>query len=275
LRQSVDESSVKTLKKFSIQFTAWNALLILVVVLSTVAQPSLAAREIKLDTLQVGIVVFTNVTVLNTTKTDIFIQHAAGLANFKIKDLAPQTLKQLSGQVELPAEVKQETVSLPSRITTKITQQIADNPQFQALGGQWQNEMQQKLPPISKGLIAAMLGVFLVIYLFFCYCCKLIVQKTGNEAGLLIWLPLLQMFPLIRAAGMSGWWFILWLLPLVNILASVMWCFKIVEQRGKHVIWAILLLLPLTNVLAFLYLAFSEGVDEPREPDTLSLAEAA
>lgn len=266
---------MKTLKKFSIQFTAWNALLILVVVLSTVAQPSLAAREIKLDTLQVGIVVFTNVTVLNTTKTDIFIQHAAGLANFKIKDLAPQTLKQLSGQVELPAEVKQETVSLPSRITTKITQQIADNPQFQALGGQWQNEMQQKLPPISKGLIAAMLGVFLVIYLFFCYCCKLIVQKTGNEAGLLIWLPLLQMFPLIRAAGMSGWWFILWLLPLVNILASVMWCFKIVEQRGKHVIWAILLLLPLTNVLAFLYLAFSEGVDEPREPDTLSLAEAA
>ncbi|MEK7785274.1 MAG: hypothetical protein AAB658_07610, partial [Chloroflexota bacterium] len=40
---------------------------------------------------------------------------------------------------------------------------------------------------------------------------------------------------------------------------QIVWCFKIVQARGKSVLAAIGLLLPVTNLLSLLYLAFSGG----------------
>jgi hypothetical protein len=99
----------------------------------------------------------------------------------------------------------------------------------------------------------------LAIYLFFCYCCKLICQKTGKAPGALIWFPALNVLPMLQAASMSRWWFVLCLIPVLNLVAYVTWCFKIVHARGKTLPLAILLLLPVGNFLAFLVLAFSEG----------------
>jgi hypothetical protein len=65
--------------------------------------------------------------------------------------------------------------------------------------------------------------------------------------------------PLLRAAGMSGWWLVAWFVPGLNLVAMTLWSFKIVERRNKSPVWAVLLLLPFTNLLAFLYLAFSGG----------------
>jgi hypothetical protein len=49
------------------------------------------------------------------------------------------------------------------------------------------------------------------------------------------------------------------LIPLVNIIAQILWCVKIVQARGKSVWVTILLILPVTNLFAFLYLAFSSA----------------
>jgi apolipoprotein N-acyltransferase len=64
---------------------------------------------------------------------------------------------------------------------------------------------------------------------------------------------------MLQAASMSGWWFILFCIPVLNLVGYVVWSFKIVHARGKTLPLAILLLLPVTNVFAFLYLAFSEA----------------
>jgi hypothetical protein len=49
--------------------------------------------------------------------------------------------------------------------------------------------------------------VFLVIglglYLFFCYCCKRVCEKAGHNPGVLIWIPIVQLIPLLRVAGMA------------------------------------------------------------------------
>jgi hypothetical protein len=90
----------------------------------------------------------------------------------------------------------------------------------------------------------------------------LICKKTGNEPGFMVWLPVLQVFPMLKAAGMSYWWFVALLLPLLNLVASIVWCFKITQTRGKHWVVAILLLLPVLSFIAFLYLAFSKGVEQ-------------
>ena len=222
-----------------------------------------AAEDEKFDVLETANATYTNVTVLTKTRTDIFIQHAGGVSNVKLRDIDAEILTQLGYQVAPKKEAK-KPLTVPTQLITNVTQQLEANPQFQALEQKWQTQMQPKLPPISKGLILGVLAALFAGYLFFCYCCMLIVRKTGNEPGLLVWIPIFQMIPLCRAAGMSGWWLILWLVPLLNILVSVMWCFKIVESRGKSVIWAFLLLLPVTSFFAFLYLAFSNGEERQR-----------
>jgi ABC-type uncharacterized transport system permease subunit len=58
---------------------------------------------------------------------------------------------------------------------------------------------------------------------------------------------------------MAPVWVLAFLIPLLNLVAQVVWSFKIAKARGKNAGWAILLLLPVTNILAFLYLAFSSG----------------
>jgi hypothetical protein len=73
---------------------------------------------------------------------------------------------------------------------------------------------------------------------------------------------LLQLFPLLKAAAMSPWWFIGYLVPGLSLVAHVVWCFRISHARGKGVALALALIFPLTTLFAFLYLAFSGG--EPR-----------
>ena len=73
---------------------------------------------------------------------------------------------------------------------------------------------------IGPKLILAVLGVLLLLYLFHCYCCMLICRKTGKPPGVLVWLPVLQLFPLLRAAGMSAWWFLACFVPVLNLVPA-------------------------------------------------------
>jgi uncharacterized membrane protein YhaH (DUF805 family) len=80
-----------------------------------------------------------------------------------------------------------------------------------------------------------------------------------------VWLPFLQMIPLLRAARMSGWWFLANFVPVLNIIMSVTWCFKIAEARGKSAFIGFLLLLPVTNIIALMVLAFADSKPEKKK----------
>jgi bacteriorhodopsin len=67
------------------------------------------------------------------------------------------------------------------------------------------------------------------------------------------------MIPLYKAAGMSGAWFFALFVPVLNIVAQVIWSFRIVQARSKGPAISVMLLLPVLNVIAYLYLAFSEA----------------
>ena len=126
----------------------------------------------------------------------------------------------------------------------------------------WQDRVSTsitKLPPVTPKLMALVASGALLVYFFFCYCCMLICQKTGNNPSFLIFLPVLKALPLLQAAQMSRWWFVAWLIPGINVIPLIVWLVKIVQARHKSAWLALLLLLPVTNLLAFLYLAFSNG----------------
>ena len=103
------------------------------------------------------------------------------------------------------------------------------------------------------------------IYLLFCLLCRCICVKTSNPPSPLIWLPFLKQIPLFKSAGMSAWWILTNFIPPVFVIGYILWSFKIVHARGKHVFFGVMLLLPVVNLLAFLYLALS-GSGSEREP---------
>jgi hypothetical protein len=230
-----------------------------------------AVAEETFPVIQIGTKTYTNVTVTTKAKKYIFIMHSAGMANIKIEDLSPELQEEL-GYAASGAKPKGTGGAVAAWAKEKMA--LVQVPQVRAaeqrLQDTWRERAATQLPKLRSAnpmLIYAALGAMLLGYLFFCYCAKLICDKTGNPPGILVWLPLLQMFPLLRAAGMSPLWFLAYLVPVLNIVAQIVWSSKIAKARGKSVWAGICLLLPITSFFAFLYLAFSDGGLEKEEPE--------
>ena len=231
--------------------------------------------------LQIGTHVYTNVTVTTKAKNDIFIVHAGGMGNIKIADL-PADLREKLGYAAAEkrktttngaaAWAKAEVAKLGGARITEVRKQLEQK---------WRAGKTAGVPTLSlvlswgrSPLILAVLVFSLFLYLFCCYCGLLICRKTGKPASILIWLPVLQLFPLLRAAGMSGWWFAAYLVPVVNVVAQILWSVNIAKARGKSGWVALFLVLPLTSFFAFLYLAFSNGGpagEEDKGPEIMTL----
>lgn len=221
--------------------------------LALLLAPAALGSEDKLAFLEVGAQTYTNVTVTSKTPRYIMIAHAQGLTSVKLKDLSDEVLKQLGYHVEPPPPPKPKTL-LPAS--------IAADPRVQEIQTRAVQEVQEQIHKLNPNILIGIAAGCLLIYLSFCYCNMLICKKVGQEPGVLVWLPILQAFPMLRAAGMSAWWFVLFLLPVLSAVATIVWCVKICQARGKSGWLAVPLLLPVTGLFTFLYLAFADGGGE-------------
>ena len=145
-------------------------------------------------------------------------------------------------------------------------------------GGELEGELGAKFGLL---LLGTAMGIGWLVHLLFSYLLRMICRKVGAEPGFMIWLPMLQVFPLLKAAGMSRRWpfaivglslfgillagFSFELAMLLSLSSSLLglglwiaWSFKICLARGKNPVWAVLLLLPVLNVVGLVYLAASE-----------------
>jgi len=100
--------------------------------------------------------------------------------------------------------------------------------------------------------------IMLVIYIFGCYVMKRICEKAGGQPGILIWIPILQIIPILKAAGMSLWWIIGLLIPIVNIVGTILLWVNLHKKMGKNPWLTILCFIPFVNIIYILYLAFSK-----------------
>jgi hypothetical protein len=110
------------------------------------------------------------------------------------------------------------------------------------------------------GLIAlGLIFVFaLALYVFYCFCLKRICEKCGVNPGVLIWIPIVQLIPMLQIAGMATWMLILFFIPLVNLVVLVMLWAKVCSARGKSPWLVIMMFIPIVNICFIPYLAFSE-----------------
>lgn len=116
----------------------------------------------------------------------------------------------------------------------------------------------QTLPKSATVFLSAFLVALPILYFFFCYTAKLICTKAGSEPGFLIWVPILSAIELVKAAKLPWWIFLLMYVPIVNLVLSVVWCFRIANARGKSALTALALIFPITSPFAWLYLAYSK-----------------
>lgn len=216
---------------------------------------SFSATEEYFKELQIGTHTYRNVTVTTKAKDYVFILHSGGMGNLKVADL-PADLRE---QLGYGKSAKQKSVAAKAEVWARqsVPGQAIERGFHQAMNGK--NTTQQLRALVSPQLIIAAIVGGLILYLFYCYCAMLICQKTGNSPGILIWLPFVQLIPMLRAARMSPLWFVALMVPLLNLIAHLVWSVKIVKARGKPTWVTLALFFPLINILAFLYLAFSDA----------------
>ena len=216
---------------------------------------------LKVDSIRVGRDTFTQVEVFRKTETDVFIRHETGLASFKVESLDEDALVKL-GYIEkksvIPAAAAAEAVAQSSSFLEKFK-----------LSG-------LSMKTLIPGLVFGILG-----YLYMCFLFWMICNKVGYKPGLPVWLPFLQIVPLLKAAGMSGSWFVglvaalaagvvvtlnfpgfalagLLIAIVFPVILYAVWSFRICGAREKNPMCGLLLLVPGVNMGALIYLAFSE-----------------
>ncbi len=96
------------------------------------------------------------------------------------------------------------------------------------------------------------------IYAYMSYALQTLANKTNTENGWLAWIPIANIYLMCKIAGKPGWWLLLFLIPLVNIVITVLVWMEIAKARGKEGWLGILMLIPVVNFIIPGYLAFND-----------------
>jgi hypothetical protein len=99
----------------------------------------------------------------------------------------------------------------------------------------------------------------IALYVYFAYSLMVISKKTNTPHPWWSWVPILDMFQLIKAAGKSYWWILLFFVPIVNLFVAIYIWMEVARRRGFPNWWGILMIIPLVNLVIPGYLAFAEA----------------
>lgn len=244
----------------------------------------------RLPSISIGGNTFSNVTVVEVTPVSVTIAHSRGLASFN-PDKLLRVDKERLGLIEKVAEPPATSGRPKQNLGTNFFSLSGSNAirlptQLESITPERARKFLDELPPFRPTMLIGPL----IAYFFFCLCSLQICRKAGKPSPLLVWIPILQILPLYRAARMRPLWFgllivqicfeiallffmpsegvwpqmllvavgILALLTIIQLFGFILWSFRICTARGKSPVLGIFLLLPCTNIFALAYLAFSE-----------------
>lgn len=116
---------------------------------------------------------------------------------------------------------------------------------------------QRELPPAAAaGFFIVFLLVVLAAYAFFAFCVMKVAQKTNTDNAWWAWIPILNVILMLNIAKKPVWWIVLLLIPLVNIVISILVLIGVSEARGKGAVWGIIT--AFIPIIGWPYLAFSD-----------------
>ena len=92
-------------------------------------------------------------------------------------------------------------------------------------------------------------------------------KKTGHsDSGWWGFIPILNVFLLCKLASKPAWWFVLCLIPGVNLIVfAIMWM-DAAKACGQSPLWGLLTLVPFINLIALGVLAFGSSAPARTKP---------
>ena len=122
--------------------------------------------------------------------------------------------------------------------------------------------LQMQAQQMGAGIGVGMIIFYLVLYVFFAYCLARLGQKMGMPMGTaFLWavIPIANLFYLLKLGAKPMWWFILMLIPIANIVISILVWMSISEKLSKPGWWGIMIgIVPFANIVFFLMLVFGK-----------------
>ncbi len=117
-------------------------------------------------------------------------------------------------------------------------------------------------PTILTGLFAGFMMFFLAIgialYIYFSLCLFLIAKKLNVPAPWTAWIPVVNLWTFVSAAGKPWWWILLLFIPIVNAIVGIYLWMCITENMGRSKWLGLLMLVPVANLVLLGILAFSK-----------------
>jgi ABC-type Na+ efflux pump permease subunit len=113
-------------------------------------------------------------------------------------------------------------------------------------------------PGVAAGMMIRYFILMVVFYVYMALALQTIAKKTNTENAWFAWIPILNVFLMLMIAKKPLWWFILLLIPFVNIVISIIVWMAMAEARGKPSWIGILMLIPVLNIIIPGYLAWSQ-----------------
>lgn len=110
------------------------------------------------------------------------------------------------------------------------------------------------------------LFIFAAFYIFFAFVFMALVKKTRTENAWHAWIPILNLFLMVRIAKLQWWWGLIFILTmflpgiggLVAMILSVFIWWKISEAVGKPGYWGVLMMLPFVNIVLICIMAWGK-----------------
>jgi positive regulator of sigma E activity len=128
----------------------------------------------------------------------------------------------------------------------------------------------------NSGIGASMLIIYLVILVLAIAGMWATFQKAGRPGWAAI-IPIYNIYTLVKVAGRDGWWVILFLIPFVNIIVSIVISLDVAKAFGKSQAFGIIGLW-LFSIIGYLMLGFGDATYKGQSgvaPSTPPVAPAA
>lgn len=110
--------------------------------------------------------------------------------------------------------------------------------------------------PKSYALFSGIqLFIILGVYVYYAYCQYTIARKVEHPGPWWAFIPILNLFQTVQLAGKKWYWFLLYWIPFVNLVAWPLAWVEIAKARSKPPVWGVLMLLPFLNLVALAVMA--------------------
>ena len=110
----------------------------------------------------------------------------------------------------------------------------------------------------AGGMLLFVLIFVAAFYIYFALALSTIATKTHTENPWLAWIPIANLILMINIAKKPIWWILLFFVPLVNIVISIILWMAVAEARGKPNWWGILTIVPIVGIAVPGYLAWAD-----------------